>query len=123
MDGLEKAKPLQVNPICQQVKPGISLAIDLEAHVMSFTLQQVCYKRGTVKDIYVVVASKKTKKSVPKLEGLVCYGLEDDAMILVLVLELSLPRHRAVLPHPVHAIQTCEYVGQPADGVNLHLPL
>jgi hypothetical protein len=85
MDGLEKARPLRINPICQQVKPGISLAIDLEAHVMSFTPQQVGYKRGTVEDVNVVVASKKTKKSVPKPKRLVSYGLEDDASILILV--------------------------------------
>jgi hypothetical protein len=123
IDGLEKARSLQVNPICQHLKLGISVAIDLEVHVMSFTSQQVCYKRGTVKDVYVVVASMKTKKSMPKPKGLVCYGLEDDASILVLVLELPLPRHRAILPRPVHAIQTCEHAGQPAVGVNLHLPL
>ena len=101
----------------------IPVAIDLKAHVMSFTLQQVCYKKRTVEDIYVVVASKKTKKNVPKPEELVCYGLEDDATILVLVLELSLPRHRVVLPRPMHAIQTCEHTRQSAVGDNLHLPL
>jgi hypothetical protein len=104
MDGLEKARPLRVNPICQQVKPGIFVAIDLEAHAMSFIPQQVGYKKGTIKDIYVVVASRKTKKSVRKPKRLVSYGLEDDASILVLVLELPLPHHRAILPRPVHAL-------------------
>ena len=99
------------------------MAIDLEAHVMSFISQQVCYKRGTVEDVYVVVASMKTKKSVPKPKGLACYGLEDDASILVFVLELPLPCHRAMLPRPVHAIHTCKHAGQPTVGINLHLLL
>jgi hypothetical protein len=67
------------------------MAIYLEAHVMTFIFQQICYQRKTIKNIDVIVASWEPKKSVPEPKRLVHYCFKDSAPILLLVLKLPLP--------------------------------
>ena len=80
------------------------MAIYLEAHVLSFLFEQISYQRETIPNIDIVVATWKLEKNMPKPKGLVCYCLEADALIFVLIMELPLPSHGAILPNPVHAI-------------------
>jgi hypothetical protein len=58
MNGLQKTTPLRVNPVCYKVIAAILMAIDLEGHAITRTLQQIREHRRAVKDIYVVISTR-----------------------------------------------------------------
>ena len=46
-------------------------------------------------------------------QALICYDLEDNRAVLVLVVELPLAHNRTILANPMHTVDTTKHPGKP----------
>ena len=113
VDQLNITSPWWINTIGKKVVTRVDLAIYLESDIVSFSLQELCNQGRPVKHIDVIVVTRESKEGVPYPQALVGYGLKYNIAILLLVLELPLPRNRAIPPCPMHAIRLPNILGNP----------
>ena len=69
--GVNEIAPLWIDAISEQIETRVSVAIQLEAHVLSRASQHVRHQRGLVKNVDVIVATGQAKECVPYPGGLV----------------------------------------------------
>ena len=121
VNGVNKTPSLWVDAVSEQIETRVSVAIQLEAHVLPRASQHVCDQRGPVKNVDVVVPARQAEECMPYLGGLVRYGLKDDATNAVLVLELALPCSQALLSRPMHAVKAAKHTGKAACRIDVNL--
>ena len=56
-------------------------------------------------------------------QTLISYGLEDNRVVLILVLELPLPRNRTILPNSMHTVKITKHIGEASGFIDGHLAL